>query len=255
MERTCREEQPWACRRAHPDRVLDLSRAAMAALPGVTEGSITDGNTDIINVDRIEAVPPDTSLGPWTGKWNASTSALLHISDDRFGFVTGLPTLCRAQETSSIASEVARIRSGNVQMILSNSSDPKSERLIVWDTGSGDRQAAHIALCTAAGRCLWQHTWPSSYSATIQYMGPWSTDRDFMFLVTCNRGAEARTAAVIGLRKGQAPRLLAQEDEAWIAIAPQVSGLEVNTSSGLPATMKCLCQDVSSLKFSDVACC
>ena len=166
----------------------------------------------------------------------------------------GVPVVCRAQPPDAIPAQVARIGSGNIQAVSSDSSNPGSERLIVWDTGFGDGQAAHIALCSVAGKCRWQHVWSGSYNIAIQYMGSWSTEHDFMFLVTYDQGAEAQTATVVGLEKGQAPKFLAGVDGAWIAVAPQVNGLEVNTSSGLPPTMKCLRWDVPHLRFSDTGC-
>ncbi len=139
-------------------------------------------------------------------------------------------------------------------MTVSNPSDPRSERWIVWDSGFGEGQAAHVALCDRAGRCRWQHDWPDAYAPTIQYMGSWSTRQARIFLATYSQGAEAQTAVVIGLRKGQGPTLLAQEDGAWVAVAPQVNGLQVDTSSGLPVTMKCLRWDLSHRRFNDVRC-
>ena len=166
----------------------------------------------------------------------------------------GMPGLCRAQKDETFASHIAQLQARSLQMVLSDPSSPESERLIVWDTGFGDGQAAHIALCNHAGKCRWQHTWPEAYGSNVQYMSSWSTDSDFVFLVTYNEGAEAQTAVVIGLQKRQPPRVLAQEDGSWIAIAPQVNGLQVNTSSGLPPTIKCLRWDASRLQFFDVEC-
>lgn len=48
--------------------VLDLSRSAMAVLLGVSSGSVTDSSAGVINIERIEVVPPGTPLGPWEKK-------------------------------------------------------------------------------------------------------------------------------------------------------------------------------------------
>ena len=124
----------------------------------------------------------------------------------------------------------------------------------MWDSGFGEGQAAHIALCDMVGRCRWQHDWADAYAPTIQYMGSWSTGQNHVFLVVYSQGAEAQTAIVIGLRKGQGPSILAREDGAWIAVAPQVNGLQIDTSSGLPPTLKCLQWHPSHRRFNDVRC-
>ena len=47
-----------------PSRVLDLSRAAMAALLGVKTSTLTESTAGVITLDRIELAPPSASLGP-----------------------------------------------------------------------------------------------------------------------------------------------------------------------------------------------
>lgn len=48
-------------------RVLDLSRAAMAALLGIRTGDVTDKSAGVIESDKIEIVPPAAPLGAPSG--------------------------------------------------------------------------------------------------------------------------------------------------------------------------------------------
>lgn len=59
------EVNDWGAGNRKDDRVLDLSRAAMAFLKGVSSDSITDRTAGVIRLERIEIVPPGTPLGPW----------------------------------------------------------------------------------------------------------------------------------------------------------------------------------------------
>jgi rare lipoprotein A len=50
--------------KADEGRVLDLSRAAMAYLKGMSTSSVTDANAGVIYLADIRIMPPGTALGP-----------------------------------------------------------------------------------------------------------------------------------------------------------------------------------------------
>ena len=163
----------------------------------------------------------------------------------------GLCPGCFGQQ-SSLPAQVARLPTDTLQLTPAN--DPADERWIVWDAFVGDAMSAHIALCDRAGTCRWSHSWPDAYEPSIRLMGPWSTDRLSLFLVTYQQGAAAETAVVIGLSPGRLLTIYDQRDGAWVAVAADNTTVLIDQDPGSHVDLDCLQWNDAARRLRKVHC-
>ena len=141
-------------------------------------------------------------------------------------------------QPGSVASEAAKLPVDNLQEIPAD--DSTNEHWIVWDEFAGNDRSAHLALCDPAGKCRWSHGWSDAYAPTIRLMGPWSTDRSSLFLVTYQQGAVAETAVVVGLSLGRDPVIYDQRDGVAVTVALDNATVLIDQDPGSKVVLDCL---------------